>query len=97
MRLTKLEFWAMNNPLRRYVQKRIEFPLFQEMGLTVATVQRQQITHEQLSTLFWINLLVTALLALGTVAAAPLVASFYGESALTPVTMALSAGCWPDN
>lgn len=34
MRLTKLEFWTMNNPLRRYIQKRFEFRLFQEMGLT---------------------------------------------------------------
>ena len=34
MRLTKLEFWAMNNPVRRYIQKRLEFRLFQEMGLT---------------------------------------------------------------
>jgi ubiquinone/menaquinone biosynthesis C-methylase UbiE len=34
MRLTKLEFWTMNNPLRRYIQKRFEFRVFQEMGLT---------------------------------------------------------------
>ena len=34
MRLTRLEFWAMNNPLRRYIQGRFEFRLFQEMGLT---------------------------------------------------------------
>ena len=34
MRLTKLEFWAMNNPVRRYIQKHLEFRLFQEMGLT---------------------------------------------------------------
>ena len=32
MRLTKFEFWVMNNPLRRYIQKRFEFRLFQEMG-----------------------------------------------------------------
>ena len=34
MRLTTLEFWAMNNPVRRFVQKRLEFRLFKEMGLT---------------------------------------------------------------
>jgi ubiquinone/menaquinone biosynthesis C-methylase UbiE len=34
MRLTTLEFWAMNNPVRRFVQKRLEFRVFQEMGLT---------------------------------------------------------------
>jgi len=34
MRLTTLEFWAMNNPVRRCIQKRFEFRIFQEMGLT---------------------------------------------------------------
>jgi len=34
MRLTAMEFWLMNNPVRRYIQKRLEFRLFQEMGLT---------------------------------------------------------------
>jgi ubiquinone/menaquinone biosynthesis C-methylase UbiE len=34
MRLTRLEFWAMNNPVRRCIQKRLEFRLFQGMGLT---------------------------------------------------------------
>lgn len=30
MRLSKIEFWAMNNPIRRWVQKNIEFNLFKK-------------------------------------------------------------------
>lgn len=33
MRLNKIEFWAMNNPIRRLVQKRVEFRWFEKMGM----------------------------------------------------------------
>ena len=33
MRLSDREFRAMNNPLRRFVQRRVEFPIFRRMGL----------------------------------------------------------------
>ena len=33
MRLSDREFRAMNNPLRRFVQRRVEFPTFRRMGL----------------------------------------------------------------
>src|SRR4051794_30675381 len=36
--------------------------LFRDVGLSMATVQRESITHEQTSTLFWINVGVGALL-----------------------------------
>src|SRR5687768_196555 len=29
--------------------------LFKDLGLSVATIQRAEITHQQVSTLFWIN------------------------------------------
>ena len=35
--------------------------LFRDFGLSTATVQRTTITDAQLSTLFWINLLVGAI------------------------------------
>ncbi len=37
--------------------------LFREAGLGLATVQRPEVTHEQTSTLFWINVAVGAILA----------------------------------
>ena len=36
--------------------------LFRDFGLSTATVQRADISDEQISTLFWINVLVVAIL-----------------------------------
>ena len=68
------------------------FNMFRDFGLSTATVQRSSVTHEQHSTLFWVNLLVGAVLALLILAAAPLVAAFYHEPRLFAVTSVLSAG-----
>ena len=66
--------------------------LFRDFGLSSATVQRSKITKDQISTLFWINVLFGAVLALLTAASAPLLAAFYHEPRLTAVTLALAAG-----
>lgn len=66
--------------------------LFRDFGLSTATVQRVQVTEEQISTLFWINVLVGASLGLLTVVVAPVVATFYHEPRLVGVTMALAVG-----
>lgn len=59
--------------------------LVKEFGLSAATIQRQDITHAQVSALFWINAGVGAVLGLGLFLAAPMLASFYGQPALTGV------------
>ena len=66
--------------------------LFRDFGLSSAAVQRATVTEEQISTLFWINVLVGALLALMTVATAPVIAAFYHEPRLFAVTAVLAAG-----
>src|SRR5688572_29226653 len=66
--------------------------LFRDGGLAVATIQRAEINHDQVSTLFWINVAVGGALALLLVAAAPAIAHFYGEPRLVLVTMSLSIG-----
>lgn len=66
--------------------------LFREFGLSVATIQRSEITDEQTSTLFWINILVGVVLCLVSVAMAPLVASFYREPRLGLIMGLLSLG-----
>ncbi len=66
--------------------------LFRDFGLSTATVQRHSITEEQLSTLFWINILVGAILALLAVGVAPYVARFYHEPRLFWVTVVLALG-----
>jgi PST family polysaccharide transporter len=68
------------------------FNLFKDFGLSTATVQRANVTEEQLSTLFWVNMLVGAILGFLVFAAAPLVATFYHEPRLFAVTAVLSTG-----
>ncbi|WP_245195621.1 lipopolysaccharide biosynthesis protein [Aureimonas populi] len=53
--------------------------LFQDLGLTQATIQKKGITHEEVNCLFWVNIGVSALLAGLLVLVAPAVAGFYAE------------------
>ncbi len=62
--------------------------LLQDGGLTSAVIQRDRIDAGELSTLFWVNLSIGAALAAILVAGAPLVAAFYGDPRLVPLTMA---------
>ena len=55
---------------------------FREAGLGQATVQRPEVTHEQISTLFWINVALGAMLAISTAVLAPVLVGFYGEPRL---------------
>ena len=68
------------------------YELFATAGLSVATVQRSTITHQQISTLFWVNILVGAALAALSVASAPFVAQFYHEPRLFWVMVAMGGG-----
>ena len=68
------------------------FNLFRDFGLSTAAVQRPDVTREQHSTLFWVNVLVGILLAVLVLAAAPLIAAFYHEPRLTAVASVLAAG-----
>jgi O-antigen/teichoic acid export membrane protein len=65
--------------------------LFRDFGLSSASIQRADVTDEQVSTLFWINLVVGAFLGGLAVAMAPVVAAFYHEPRLSTVTTALAA------
>ena len=64
--------------------------LLRDFGLSAATVQRTHVTEEQLSGLFWINLLFGSVLGLGVIAIAPFVARFYNEPHVFWVTVALA-------
>jgi O-antigen/teichoic acid export membrane protein len=66
--------------------------LFKDFGLSTATVQRLSISEEQSSTLFWLNMLVGAILGLVSLAIAPVLVAFYGEPRLFWVTVALASG-----
>jgi O-antigen/teichoic acid export membrane protein len=64
--------------------------IFKDAGLSAATVQRETITQNQVSTLFWINMAFGLFLALLCAAIAPAVASFYKEPRLLWIMLALS-------
>jgi O-antigen/teichoic acid export membrane protein len=66
--------------------------LFKDAGLSMVTVQRSDITDEQVSALFWINMAVGILLGSIAIAIAPFLVSFYREPRLFWVTVALGVG-----
>ena len=63
--------------------------LFKDAGLSAATIQRLEVTQEQISTLFWINGVVGGALATFTAVLAPVVVAFYGEPRLYWITVVL--------
>lgn len=66
--------------------------MFKDLGLSHATVQRAEITSEQISTLFWVNLALSVLTMVLMALIAPLVAWFYGDSRITLITIASAIG-----
>jgi O-antigen/teichoic acid export membrane protein len=64
--------------------------VFNDAGLSTATVQREGITHAQVSNLFWVNVAVSGFATVLVAAAAPVIASFYREPRLVWITLALS-------
>jgi O-antigen/teichoic acid export membrane protein len=66
--------------------------LFRDFGLSAATVQRTTVTEEQTSTLFWINVLVGAMLTVIGVVLGPAVSTFYHEPRLVRVTAIVAFG-----
>lgn len=60
---------------------------FLDMGISNAIIHKQEISHEQLSTLYWVNVLAGVLLFVIVCAVAPVVAAFYKEPELTHLTI----------
>ncbi len=66
--------------------------LFRQMGLPMATVQSPTLTHQQVNSLFWINVGMSLLLAALTAAAAPLIARVFGDDRLTMLVVVAASG-----
>jgi len=64
--------------------------VFKELGLSTATVQRDTITQQQVSNLFWINVGFSGMLAAISAALAPLIAGFYHDPRVAGIMLALS-------
>jgi O-antigen/teichoic acid export membrane protein len=65
--------------------------IFRDAGLSAATVQRLEVTHEQISTLFWVNMSVGIVLATLTAGLAPVLSGFYSEPRLVWITIVSGA------
>ena len=63
---------------------------FADLGLSEATIQHPEISHDQVSTLFWMNLAIGLTLTSITAALAPVLAWFYREPRLKDITFLLS-------
>lgn len=57
-----------------------------DLGLSTATIQKAHICHRTVSTIFWINVGVSVLLATAVLAVAPLLASFYNDERVASLT-----------
>lgn len=64
--------------------------VFADLGLSEATIQRPEITPEQVSALFWINSAVGLGLTFLTAALAPVLARFYRQPELVLITLVLA-------
>lgn len=62
--------------------------MFQYLGLSTATVKWADLNHQQVSTLFWINMALSAAIMLVTVGSGPLLAWFYREPRLIGIAAA---------
>jgi len=76
---------AMSGPVLAFVA------LFQDLGLSAATVQAKEIRDEQSSTIFWVNVAVSLFIAALLVIVSPAISGFYGDERVGRVTAA-SAG-----
>ena len=65
--------------------------MFKDIGLSMATIQKSEINHNQISNLFWINVLIGFLIALFVSAISPIISWFYGEQRLIGITISLGS------
>ena len=63
---------------------------FADFGLSEATIQRKEITQEQVSTLFWINVGIGLALTLITAGLGPVLAKLYREPRLVAIALVSS-------
>jgi O-antigen/teichoic acid export membrane protein len=66
--------------------------IFKDAGLSTATIQREDITHAQVSNLFWINLGVSCVAGMTMVITAPLIAWFFHQSEVAGISVTFAFG-----
>lgn len=61
--------------------------LFADMGINSAFVQRQNVSEDERSSLFWLNVGLSAALSMLVVVLSPVLAGWFGDTRLTPLLM----------
>ena len=69
----------------------ILFQNFGMRGFTEATIQSEELNHKMVSTLFWIHIGISAVLAVGFICLSPVLAWLYKEPRLVLIAVAISA------
>jgi O-antigen/teichoic acid export membrane protein len=64
---------------------------FKDLGLAASTVQQPEVTHQQTSTLFWVNVAFGLLLTVLISVAAPALAWFYDEPRVSALAVAIAS------
>jgi len=65
--------------------------IFKDAGLSTATIQREHVTTEQISALFWLNLVLSVSAAGLLCAVSPVIAGVYGDPRLIGATLVISS------
>ncbi|MBV8425853.1 MAG: lipopolysaccharide biosynthesis protein [Hyphomicrobiales bacterium] len=81
---TEFGVFGMVIPITAFVQ------IFQDLGLSQAVISSPTLTYGQLSSMFWINLALSVVLAIVLAACAPLLASLYHDQRVMALTLALA-------
>jgi PST family polysaccharide transporter len=63
---------------------------FAELGLSTATVQCRELSHQQVTNLFWINVGAGCLFSVAICGLAPVIAGFYATPELVTMTLVIS-------
>jgi len=64
--------------------------IFKDLGLSTAVIQKDEIDQPQVSALFWMNILISSVIALVIAAIGPLLVYFYHEERLFYITIVFS-------
>lgn len=74
---------AMAGPIYGFVM------LFQDLGLSAATIQKPNLTHDEMNAFFWINVTIGISLTIIIIAISPLVGWYYHDNRVVPLTAAM--------
>lgn len=64
--------------------------LFMDLGISVGIMHKQDITRNQYSSLFWLNLIMGCILTVILIVLSPLISMAYSDQSLTPIIILLS-------